>query len=412
MTDITETGKYDHEGHYTWALSSTELAATREKIAKVNARAEKRGFTGRLQVVVTETRKVEETDQFTGFTRTYTVHDTYIDGEAPSYGGWKFLARVDQVGESFTLATAPGVEHVDRSLVNAGHCDHCDTNRFRKNTYVLQNAETGEIKTVGSTCIKDFLGHSANVVLLWSDDIERDVDSFIGGFGGYRDYSVETVLTYAFAATRAFGFVRSGAFEGRPTAEWVRLGLGLYKPTKKDEADLQALQAFAAEAAEKAAEIRTWILSEEFSGQSTYVENLKVVAAAKAVESTQIGLLASAPQAYTRHLETAVERAAKVAQWAAAKAAKQASDFIAPVGTKKVRVEGTISAIRYIPGDYNTTVLYTILTKDGNLVKWFASREALGENEGREVVIEGTVKKHEDYEGVKSTVLTRCKEVA
>jgi hypothetical protein len=188
----------------------------------------------------------------------------------------------------------------------------------------------------------------------------------------------------------------------------VRLLIGVYRPTKHDEEMLAQVRPYVEEAKQRAEIVKAWILSDDFNGKSTYVDNLKVAASLAEVTSRQIGILASAPQAYIRHLETAAEREAREARWAAEKASKKVSDYIGSEGDK-VEIEGEISAIRYIEGDYGTTTLYTIVTADGNLVKWFASRSALGENEGVQVRIKGTVKKHDDYQGVKSTVLTRCK---
>lgn len=389
-------------------LTPTEFALTCDKVAKINERAAKRGFTGR--VVITGERLVVTSTDALGFEVTEVFIDAEISGDAPSYNGWTFLARVDALGDSFTLATAPGVEYVDRSQVRPGHCDHCAASRARRNTYLVRNDETGEIKNVGSTCIKDFLGWTGSFVFISEDEVTTQAEGFAGS--GERTFSVDTVLAYAYAATRAFGFVSTTAYDGSSTRNRVALGLGLYRPNKKEEADLALLREYAAEAGEKAKTIRDFIASDAFDGQSTYVGNLKACVAADAITIRQFGILVSAPQAYTRFLETEAERTAREARWAAEKAATTASDYIAEVGTKKVRVEGTISAIRYIDGDYGTTVLYTITTPEGNLVKWFASREALGEKEGVEVAIEGTVKAHDEYKGTKSTVLTRCKAVA
>jgi hypothetical protein len=44
----------------------------------------------------------------------------------------------------------------------------------------------------------------------------------------------------------------------------------------------------------------------------------------------------------------------------------------------------------------------------GVVVKWFASNNALGEDTGVRVTLRGTVKEHDEYKGIKSTVLTRC----
>lgn len=390
-------------------LTPAEFTATRAKIAKINERATKRGFTGRFEVTGARI-EVSETVE-SGLTVTSIYMDTEITGETPKYNGWTFLARVDAIGDTFTLATAPGVEHVDRDLVRAGHCDHCESNRYRKCTYLVQG-EDGAVKNVGSTCIKDFLGWQGNFAFMSQD--EADHEAFGSGHGGgEQTWTTDTVLAAAYAAIRAYGFTSTQGI-GRSTADVVRLIIGATKASPKEREELHALRAYAEEATAKAAVVREWILSDAFEGRSTYVENLKAVVAAGEAAWAQLGLLASAPQAYIRHLETTAERQAREAGWAAEKAAKAAlaanSHHIGNL-KDKVQFKGTISAIRFITGTYGTTTLYTILTTEGNLVKWFASSEALGDKEGVEVHLIGTIKDFDEYEGTLSTIVTRCAKV-
>jgi hypothetical protein len=385
-------------------ISPAELTATRDKITKINARAAKRGFTGRF--TLTADRR-EETQNLLGFTVTEVFYEVTIEGDAPSYNGWTFLARVDPLNDTFTLATAPGVDYVSRDQVRPGECDHCGINRQRKHTYLVQSTETGEVKNVGSTCLKDFLGWDGNVVFISTEEISESIG---GGYAsGPAIYDVDSVLAVAFGAIRAFGFRRSG--EPGSTAGIVRTILGSLRLTDKERARLEPVREYADEANTKVATIKAWILSDEFSGNSTYVDNLKVAAAAGSVDDKQIGLLASAPQAYVRHLETADERAAKEAQWAADKAARTSGEHFGAKG-EKVTINATIVSIRYSVHNHGTTVIYRLRTEDGNLAIWFASREALGEQEGVAVSITGTVKDHEEYDGVKETILTRCKVAA
>lgn len=367
MNDTIATVEQDEV--HTVRLTPAEFAATRVKIDKMNARFAKRGFTGRFELTG---ERVEETRTTTlGFTVTEVVYKSRITGEAPKYNGWSFLARVDTIAgtEEFTTAAAPGVDHIDRDLVRPGHCDHCSHNRYRKNTYLVVNAD-GEVKNVGSTCIKDFLGWQGNFAFIAEDDVERDC--FGAGYGGGEiTWTVDTVLAAAYAAIRAYGFTSTQS-EGRSTASVVRLVIGATRPTKREEEELHRLRDYADEAAAKAATVRDWILSEDFNGNSGYVDNLKATVRAGEAGWAQLGLLASAPQAYIRHLETAGEREAREAQWAAEKLAKsQAAAASTYLGNKgdKVEVKGTITAIRYIEGTYGTTVLYTILTAEKNLVK-------------------------------------------
>jgi hypothetical protein len=388
-------------------LTPAEFIATQAKIAKINERATKRGFTGRFEVVG---KRVEKTSHnILGFAITEVLFETSITGETPRYNGWTFLARVDTVGDTFTLATAPGVEQVDRSLVRPGHCDHCEHNRYRRNTFLVQG-EDGEIKNVGSTCIKDFLGWEGNFAFISGDDVERDV--FGSSSQGERTFSIETVLAVAYASIKVWGWKpASQAGFHVPTRERVATILsGRLPKDRYGRVDSEYLKAqeFVQEAAERATVIRNFLVSDEFSGNSTYVDNLKAIAIDGSASWAHLGLLASAPNAYTRHLETAADRAAKQAQWAAEKAAKATSEFFGQKGDK-VEVKVTVTSIRWIDNGYGTTTLYTMRTEDGNIVKWFASRDALGEQEGVEVTLKGTIKDHDEWNGQKSTVLTRCK---
>lgn len=389
----------------TFTLTPEAYFASLAKVEKINIRAQKRGFTGRFTLKAERVERTS-TNQYNGLQTTVVEYKVEVDGEAPKYNGWTFLARVDALGDTFTLATAPGVEHVDRSLVKPGHCDHCTANRARRCTYLVRN-EQGEVKNVGSTCIKDFLGWDGAISWGSTSDVEKEVENLGGSFPA--TYSVDTVLAFAYAATKVFGWVPASAYSGTPTRSVVAAALRPFSNADKEAAE--ALRPVAAEAFDKAAEIKAFILSEAFAGQSTYVENLKAAVEAGFITNAQMGLVVSAPNAYTRHLETEADRKAREARWAAEKDATAASEYLGQEGDK-ITVEGTISAIRYIEGYHSTTTLYTILTSDGNLVKWFASRSALGDDEGKAVKITGTVKKHDDYQGTKSTVLTRCKEVA
>lgn len=408
MNDTTAIAEQD-EAPRTVRLTPAEFVATKAKLAKLNARAEKRGFTGRFEITG---ERVEITRTIAlGFTITEVFYKSAITGETPRYNGWTFLARVDAVGDTFTLATAPGVDRVDRDLVRPGHCDHCESNRYRKNTYLVQD-EDGVVKNVGSTCIKDFLGWSGNFAFISEDEVKGDL--FGAGYGGGEmTWTVDTVLAAAYAAIRAYGFTSSQGY-GRTTANVVRLIIGATKPSKNEGAELQLLREYADDATAKASTVREWVLSDEFGGNSGYVDNLKAAVAAGEAGWKQLGLLASAPHAYIRHLETAPEREARQAQWDAEKAAKAAqkatSTFLGRVG-EKLEVKGTIIAISYSAHKHGTTVRYTIERADKNIVKWSASSEVLGDKEGVEVHIIGTIKEHEEFNGLKKTIVTRCAKV-
>lgn len=376
-------------------VTPAEYQATAAKVAKINERAAKRGFTGRLELVA-EKFTVESNDL--GFPVVEVFYKVSITGEAPKYDGWTFLARIDAVADTFTIATAPGVEHVSRDHVRVGECDHCQSNRARKNTYLVQG-EDGLIRNVGSTCIKDFLGWDANVTFLSVEDVEKEISAGISNID--RTFTVDAALAVAIAVTKVCGFVSTQAY-GESTASRVSAVLHQSRVSPAEESTYNEIRAIAPQAIREVEAVKSFILSPDFAGTSTYVDNLKALVEAGEVTARQIGLIASAPQALTKHRErlAGIEAQAKVAA---------TSEYIGEV-KDKIQVTGVITAIRYIDGQYGTTTLYTILTDQG-LVKWFSSNGALGDDIDKVVTIKGTVKAHDEYNGIKSTVLTRCKEV-
>lgn len=376
-------------------LTHAEFAATQAKVEKINARAAKRGFTGRFDVVGVEI--VEEGTNDLGFTVVKRYMDTTITGEAPKYNGWTFIATLDwdSVADSLIVRSISEDVKVDRASLVKGHCDHCSVQRFRKNTYVVVN-EAGEQKQVGSSCIKDFLGHAANIVFITADEVGEE--AFGGSMSGDPVADTLSVLAIAWAATRAFGYVPSSAFSGS-TKEVV--GGILWGRSKMDREARAAIVEYVAGSDAAAVEIRDFILSDAFSGDSDYVLNLKAILGSETVTPKNIGFLVSAPQAFARAMEKTLIRERE-------KSATADSVHVGTVGDK-VEIEATISRINYIESNWGVTVLYTLLATDGNVYKWFASREALGEKQGVTVKVKGTIKNHDEYNGTKATVLTRCK---
>lgn len=166
----------------TWQLTDAELAATQDKMAKLNARAARRGWTGRI-TVTSERVEITETGE-SGLPVTKIRNEVTIDGEAPCYGGWTFLASLDFDPEAgLIVSTAPGVKSVDREGLTEGGCDHCGLDITTRRYCYLVKHEDGRQLQVGSTCIKDFLGWSANPVFVSERQVSDELDSIVGGGG-------------------------------------------------------------------------------------------------------------------------------------------------------------------------------------------------------------------------------------
>lgn len=381
-----------------YLLTRDELEATRAKIDAINAKAARKGLSGRLEVTATET--VVKRD-VAGIEASEIRFQTSITGEPPKHNGWVFLASLEWIETGVITRNVPGATAlVDREALTPGHCDHCGYNRRRKTTYVVLNEETGKQVQVGSSCLKDFLGWSGSVVFFTEDEISGE----IGGCSGWGtpEYTTETILAVAWACVTTFGYFRSREEGATASTVWTVLGAKENKYTREVK---EKIRPIAKEAIPMARKLREFVLSDEFRGDSDYVLNLKTYCAAEYNTARSFGFLASVPQAYARHLDRTFkkekERADTVNEW---------------VGNKgdKVALNVKIKVVTWIPDNYTggAKPLYTFVTDTGHTFKWFASRTAFGDDVTEEFFpITATIKGHEEWQNNKSTLLTRCKKV-
>lgn len=376
-------------------LTAYELEMTREKIAKINARCAKRGIPGGLNVEYREETKKEKNDF--GIEIETIVYMVKITGIAPKLPDWDFVATLDyDPNAGLIVRTYPGVNSINRANLREGWCDHCQTNRYRKNTYVMRNRNSGEEIQVGSACIKDFTGWEA--LPYSAERMQKDVEEMSGDFGSYpRDVSTLTVLSVAWACVTEFGYVRSR--EIGATVDMVR---DVINPPRKISEDyrleLARLSRHADEMMNRAKELRAWILSDEFSGTSEYVLNMKAIAGAEMVSSRNYGLLVSAPQAWARFLEKSFIKEKEKAP---------ESNWIGEIG-ERWELSLTLKSVKYIETMYGCSTLHKFTDASGNVFSWFASSADYGDNVGDTFRVSATIKAHSNKYGVE-TGLTRVK---
>jgi hypothetical protein len=103
-----------------------------------------------------------------------------------------------------------------------------------------------------------------------------------------------------------------------------------------------------------------------------------------------------------------LEAAAKsIVQAAERKAEGAASQWVGEV-KERFEFEAEVMGVFGTEGFYGHTDIVKFKDADGNHFTWFAS-DYTNLDRGDRIAIKGTVKKHDEYKGVKQTVLTRCK---
>jgi len=374
-----------------------------EQVAKANRKLAKLGL-GLFKVNVLEIIKDKQTDRYGFETVRVTVRYTLDRPEFNKVAGWTFLARLDVLPDgTFLTAVIPGQE-LNGYRPDEQVCEHCGINRYRKATYLLRG-ENGEIKQVGSTCLTAFLG--IEVKGLWALDWEPELggdEEGEGGLGGFTRVNTPLTIVRAALAVCANGkgyVTRAQAEWGRPTTAGVVQDL--LHPTQKMCGEQWFKDAEAVLATDENKELGKEVLefAKNIPGTTDYATNLRAVANQEALEGRYVGLMVSAVAAWYRDKHEKVERRTEKAQ--------AVNEWVGKEGDKVAGIDVTITGVRFLEGDYGTTTLLTFKDGDGRVFKWFASGEH-NYDEGETVtIVRATIKKHDEYNGTKQTVLTRAK---
>jgi len=284
------------------------------------------------------------------------------------------------------------------------------------------NANT-EYKVVGSSCLADFLGHSnpEDVAKLFEylADAVSEAEGFesMGGGEHMTHFSLLTFLGHVAAIIRVEGWMSrtqarnmnngGGApvYATADTAWGVMLAVmsgktrdvnPKYLPTAEDFKRGQDCKDF----------MQVFMDGEMEKGElNDYLYTLNIVCRMGVIDFKTSGIAASIIATATRELGKEIERK-KFSNL------KETSKFFAQPKDKVV-VKATLMNQREIEGNYGCTTMLKFVSVDGNALTWFASG-SFSEGTwvlGNEYILAGTVKKNEEYQGLKQTVLTRCNAV-
>lgn len=330
-----------------------------------------------------------------------------MNGERPGLNGWEFVASLEHEEAGNIVRTVPGWEaNLPEAYRTSGPaCDHCRTNRHRKDTYIVFNAELEEFKQIGSNCLKDFTGHPspqsvAAALEFWTelDETARNAEDYYED-GGYpksaRYFQLVDFLAASVAIVRENGWVsRSKAFGlTRPTADIAadvmydgKQKTGIF-PTQEDE----ALAAAAIEWANNSLAAKV-----DAGTASDFDWNMFMVASKEAITARQFGFAAYIPVMYKKAMEAEIAR----------KAEKEASNWIGQEG-KRTEI-GPMTVVKTVSTEtqWGWSYMNKFIDANGNVVIWWTGTEyELGK------VYQGaaSIKKHDEYNGIKQTQITRAK---
>ena len=294
---------------------------------------------------------------------------------------------------------------------NACTCDYCKTNRKRNKTYLVVNLETGEWKQLGKECLKLFVtGIDVDAIATFesfikeAEDIANPGDEFFYN-RRLRFVKVADALALACAVYRERGYLATRDVAGNAN-DLSNKNIVQRKLTQQYGCDSDFLNItnstrdkIDAITFKTDINVEDVISDVEQLPDDTYYNNLKVIVANEYVPLDKLGLLASIPKAIERYKEE------KKRQEERERLAAE-SNYIGKVGEK--------ISVNFVSGrevaccetQFGLLHIYEFKDANGNTVVWKSSS---GKDIPESGTVTGTVKSHEEYDGVKQTVILRAK---
>lgn len=341
--------------------------------------------------------------------RIYTARFVLVEAEGTAViNDWEFIASIEHT-EKGNIITGVGVEVPERYYSSKPICEHCNSNRCRKNTYIVRNKTTGEFKQVGKSCLKDFThGMSADAITHYISLFDTLIQGETPEPGCYIQHYVNTAeyLAYVAETIKHFGFARTSDARISTTSRAIdfydaahgRLFPRKYMEDLREKMFEIGFNIESKSTVKLVADALAWVAEQDES--SNYIHNLKTACSLEYISGNTFGLLASLFSAYNRGLEKAAKR----------KAVFDAESGSAYVGEVKDRITVKVKSVKCVTSwesNFGITHIYKIIGEDGNVYTWKTGKFI--DEEVSDMSITGTVKAHTEFRGIKQTELTRCR---
>jgi hypothetical protein len=297
-----------------------------------------------------------------------------------------------------------------KNYVNSCSCEHCNSNRKRKHTFILKDRNTNKLIQIGKTCVRDYTNfYNTNDFLsiyesmatyqFLSDNntVQMDEELYKSMYKDNKYIGTKLYLINCIALIDNEGYQKGN------TKENAFIGCQNFGVNITDSHRSKA---------EKVMEY-----FDQLETDNNFELNIKN---ALSVEySKESGFVAYAYELYKRKIEEEEIRIQKEQQRQKQQQEQnEKNDTLEYVGSIGDTIETTVKLISIYQSEFcysaynsNTTYIYTFIDSQANIYTWSTSKQLKEEGvfKGYELKIKGKIKDHKEYRGQKQTVLTRCK---
>lgn len=330
-----------------------------------------------------------------------------VSGEA-KVNGWIFVATIEHTENGNVIRkNLYDIEVPERYYTCKPVCDHCGTNRARKDTYIIYNEETKEFKQVGKSCLNEFTnGMSAELYAQYVAAYDELIEGEAVDQAHFRPYlNTKEFLLYSAETYKHYGYRKASDPESTVSKTWdfylCDRGKLINAVADHVRREMKRINFNKDNQSEYVAKALEWLQGQEET--SEYIHNLKVTCLAEYTEARNAGIICSLFVAYDRAIE-------KEIKWAKRQKENANSEWIGKEGERievEVKEAKTLTSYETQFGD---VYIYQFKTIDGNVIIWKTSKWFKWFDEDFKFSrIKGTVKAHGEFRNVKQTELTRCK---
>ncbi len=365
----------------------------KDDIAKLNCKAEKYGCAQATIEHISTELAIDTDDQ-----SEYQLHTLDVCGNfSIEIDGWTFAAIIDTYSSSQAIVNVvPGFDKPIPARYRETTvylCEHCKIQRLRKDVYLIYNESEDRFMQIGSSCLRDYLGRLSAEQLAKGAELIGQYESikdrdYIAISYDCKYYDLALYLACVVQSIReSKGYVKKDQGLTPTSHDALCTMKDIMKSTKRDLWPKH--QEFTT-----AQEVVKWAKQYFMSARSDYEMNMRAVFESDRVTPKLLGYAASAVPLFYRNRIKQEETIQ--------------SSFVGALG-EKLTIKVTVKHTQELNNGFNgITTLIKMIDDQGNLFVWFASGEKTLET-GQQVTVKGTVKAHQDYQGTKQTILTRCK---
>lgn len=322
---------------------------------------------------------------------------------------WEFVGTIDFTENGNIIRSVVDVNIPDKYRHTTPICEHCNTLRSRKNCYLVRNIKTNEFKQVGKSCLKDFTGgldvEAAAALMSAISELEESQKYDLKSCE-HKYYNTSEVLAHAYNIVRDLGYASVSKCEHYSDTTKVKVLLSLeYSRNCLNDTFAEAVENYytkfnpdftSDKIMNTVNDIREYV--NNLNETSDYIRNIKIIAKNDYVSIDNIGYCVSIIPGYNRYIN----------KKANAKENHETSTFQGSIGDKLSISNPNISVITSWPSPYGGYVVrFKIIDENNNIYMWDCTSTV---DETQPISnIKGTVKKHDSYNGINQTWLTRCK---